>query len=131
MKRRNILKLALVCTLALTSAELYAINIQVETPSVKHNDKVTETFKVYGNCGMCERTIEGALTNVKGIDKADWNRETKMMEVTFHEHEITLDEIKKKIAAVGYDTKEYKSTDKVYNALPGCCQYERPTTDNH
>lgn len=93
---------------------------------INHDDKKTDTFKVYGNCGMCEKTIEGALKGVKGIDKADWNKETKMMEVVYHTHDISLDDIKKKIAEVGYDTEEHRASEKVYNNLPGCCQYERP-----
>jgi copper chaperone CopZ len=94
--------------------------------SVNHDDKETDLFKVYGNCGMCEKTIEGALKGVKGVEKADWNKETKMIEVVYHTHDISLDEIKKKIADVGYDTEEYRASEKVYNNLPGCCQYERP-----
>lgn len=93
---------------------------------INNDDKKTDTFKVYGNCGMCEKTIEGALKGVKGIDKADWNKETKMMEVVYHTHDISLDDIKKKIAEVGYDTEEHRASEKVYNNLPGCCQYERP-----
>ncbi len=86
----------------------------------------TETFKVYGNCGMCEKTIEGALKNVEGIEKNDWNKDTKMMEVTFDSKTITLKDIKQKIADVGYDTEEIRSTDQVYNNLHECCQYKRP-----
>ena len=101
--------------------------------SVNHDDKETDSFKVYGNCGMCEKTIEGALKGVKGVEKADWNKETKMIEVVYHTHDISLDDIKKKIAAVGYDTEEYRASEKVYNDLPGCCQYERPEAkeDDH
>ena len=32
----------------------------------------TETVKVYGNCEMCETTIETAA-NKRKISKADWN----------------------------------------------------------
>ena len=127
MKRKNILKLAFVSAIALASPASFAASNSVEISSPIHDDKVNKIFKVYGNCGMCKKTIEGALSNAKGVVKAVWNKETKMMEVTFHEHKITLDEIKKKIAGVGYDTDEFKATDKSYNGLPGCCQYERPT----
>lgn len=92
----------------------------------KCDDKKTESFKVWGNCGMCESTIEGAFKEVESVEKADWDKDTKMIEVTYSPHSITLDEIKKKIADVGYDTKEYRATEEVYNNLPGCCQYERP-----
>mgnify|MGYP000229943975 CR=1 FL=1 len=72
---------------------------------VVHGNHKTETFKVYGNCGMCEKTIEASLKNVKGIEKADWNKETKMMEVTFDSEVISLKEIKQKIVS----TKDQKA----------------------
>ena len=34
----------------------------------KNEIQKTVTFKVYGNCGMCERRIEGALKGVKGVE---------------------------------------------------------------
>ena len=94
--------------------------------SVLHGKVRTETFKVYGNCGMCESTIEGSLKNVKGIKSVDWNKETKMITVNFDSEKISLLKIKKKITSVGYDTEEFRATQKAYNSLPGCCQYERP-----
>lgn len=109
-------------------ANLNVENANSELLVIKHDDLVTKTFKVYGNCGMCKKRIEGSLSGVKGIEKAIWNSETKMLEVAFHEHDITLDEIKKKIASVGYDTDEHRASNEVYEKLPGCCQYERPET---
>ncbi|MBL4592870.1 MAG: heavy-metal-associated domain-containing protein [Flavobacteriales bacterium] len=123
----------LILSTVVLSVALFSTNLSIATKIadessvvVNHDDEKTDTFKVYGNCGMCEKTIEGALKDVKGIDKAEWNQETKMMEVVYHTHDISLDEIKKKIAEVGYDTKAFRATEKVYNGLPGCCQYERP-----
>ena len=86
----------------------------------------TEIFTVYGNCGMCEKTIEGALQDVKGISIADWDKATDQLTVSYDTELITLDAIKQKIADVGYDTDDFRATDKVYNSLPGCCQYDRP-----
>mgnify|MGYP000675200494 CR=1 FL=1 len=85
-----------------------------------------EVFTVYGNCGMCEKTIEKSLKGVKGIQVADWNKETDQMTVSFNSKIISLDAIKQKIADVGYDSDTHRAKDKVYNSLPGCCQYERP-----
>ena len=82
----------------------------------------TETFKVYGNCGSCKTRIEKAA-KADGVTKADWDKTTKMMVVTFDPSKITSDNIQKKIAAVGHDTEKYKADDKVYAALPACCQY--------
>ena len=120
----NIYKIAFAGTIALMSTGYFATNTHAERIIVS-GETTTEIFKVYGNCGMCEKKIEGSLANVKGVKKADWNKETNMMEVTFVESEITLEDIKKKIASVGYDTDEYKATDESYDGLPGCCQYER------
>ncbi|MCB0536324.1 MAG: heavy-metal-associated domain-containing protein [Bacteroidetes bacterium] len=81
---------------------------------------------VYGNCGMCEKTIEGSLKNVEGVTLADWDKETDQMKVTFNSDLINLDAIKQRIADVGYDSETHRAKEEVYNKLPGCCQYERP-----
>jgi periplasmic mercuric ion binding protein len=81
-------------------------------------------FKVLGNCEMCKETIESSL-KVDGIKMADWNKDTKMMNVVFDSTKITLDQIKKNVAAVGYDTENYRGDDKAYAGLPECCQYTR------
>lgn len=125
--KKLILSVAVLSSVMLISVVSNATVInKISDVVIKHDDKMTDTFKVYGNCGMCEKTIEGALKDVKGIEKADWNKETKIMEVVYHTHDISLDDIKKKIAEVGYDTEEHRASEKVYNNLPGCCQYERP-----
>lgn len=90
----------------------------------EHNK--TEKFTVYGNCGMCKRTIEGSLKDVKGVSSSEWDMDSGKMTVTFNPHKISLDEIKQKIADVGYDTDTHRAKDEVYSNLHGCCQYERP-----
>ncbi len=44
-----------------------------------------------------------------GVKKADWDKETKMMTITFIPEKTDLTAIKQAIADVGYDTKEIKS----------------------
>lgn len=88
------------------------------------NGVTTSTFKVWGNCEMCKETIESSL-KVDGISKADWNVDSKIMTVSYDEKKITLDQIQKNIAAVGYDNEKYKGDDKAYSELAGCCQYDR------
>jgi mercuric ion binding protein len=106
----------LVAILLLTSIST-AVNAQNKSTR-------TETFKVWGNCGMCEKTIENAL-KVNGVSSAEWNKETKMITVSFKPNKITLEEIHKKIAGVGYDTELETASNEVYNNLHGCCKYER------
>jgi copper chaperone CopZ len=94
------------------------------TLNAQSKNKQTETFKVWGNCGMCEKTIEKSL-KVKGISSAEWNKDSKIITVVFNPKIITLTTIHKKIASVGYDTELETANDEVYKNLHGCCQYER------
>ena len=97
----------------------------ISITTVVGQETKTEKFKVYGNCGMCESRIEKAVNALKGVKSADWDSETKMIEVKFDESKIKLEEIHKAIAKVGHDTDLAKADDKVYNGLHGCCKYER------
>lgn len=89
----------------------------------------TEKFKVYGNCGVCENRIETAAKGVEGVSKAEWNKQTKMMEVNFDASKTDLKKIEKAIADAGHDTPIFKAADATYNALPGCCKYTRDKED--
>ncbi len=93
--------------------------------SVSAQEVKIEKFKVYGNCGMCENRIEKAASGLDGVTKADWDQETLMLEVTFNKEKLKIDDIHQAIADVGHDTEKVKADDEVYNALPGCCKYER------
>lgn len=84
----------------------------------------TAIFNVWGNCDMCKETIEGSL-KVPGISKADWNSDTKIMKVNYDSSLISVDQIQKSIASVGYDTEKYRGNDSAYTSLHECCQYER------
>ncbi len=117
------------CAKKTATTEKAAVNGEVKAmlaSNVISTADKTEKFTVYGNCGMCEKTIENSLKDVKGVSEADWNRETDEMTVTFDTEVITLDAIKQKIADVGYDSDSHRAKEEVYNSLPGCCQYDRP-----
>jgi copper chaperone CopZ len=74
---------------------------------------------------MCETRIEKAVLAIDGVTAADWNKETKMIEVSFDESKTDLEKIQKAIADAGHDTDKYSASDETYNKLPGCCHYER------
>jgi copper chaperone CopZ len=84
----------------------------------------TESVKIYGNCEMCEKTIETA-GNIKKVASVDWNKDSKMATITYDSTKTNQDEILKLIALVGYDSDKFLAPDDVYNKLAGCCQYER------
>ncbi|HEY5371193.1 MAG TPA: carboxypeptidase-like regulatory domain-containing protein [Hanamia sp.] len=80
------------------------------------------SFKVYGECIECKERIEGAL-KLEGIDAADWNVQTKMLNVSYDSSKINLKKIQSKILSVGHDLESAKADDRIYNSLPGCCRY--------
>ena len=84
----------------------------------------TETVKIYGNCGMCEKTIENAGSSKKTAS-VDWDKDTKMATLTYDATKTSKDEILKKIALTGYDSDYFLAPDDVYANLHGCCQYDR------
>ncbi len=84
----------------------------------------TESVKIYGNCGMCEETIETA-GNVKKVAQVDWNKDSKMATITYDSTKTNQDAILKRIALAGYDSDKFLAPDDVYDKLAGCCQYER------
>ena len=81
-------------------------------------------FKVLGNCEMCKKTIETSLS-VKGVKTADWNVDTKIIEIVYQPDKISEEKLHDLISASGYDTDKKKGDDKAYSELPGCCQYTR------
>lgn len=90
----------------------------------KAQDTKTDTFKVWGNCGMCKKTIEKAAKG-DGVQKAEWNRETKIFTLVYNTALTSNEKIQKAIAAAGYDTEKFTGDDNAYEKLPGCCHYDR------
>ncbi len=88
-----------------------------------------ETIKVYGNCGTCEKHIEKAA-KLAGAEHADWDKDTKILKVTYDSKKTSNDAIQKKIASVGYDTEKYRGDDTAYAKLDECCQYDRKSKSN-
>lgn len=84
----------------------------------------TETVTIYGNCGMCQKTIEKA-GNIKNVVKISWDIDTHVATLTYDSYLSNPDAILKRIALAGYDSDKFLAPDTVYNNLPGCCQYER------
>ena len=97
----------------------FTSNINAQTPATK---SITATIKVSGNCDMCKSRIEKAA-KIDGVTKADWNKETKVLAVTYDPTKINADAIGKKVAAAGHDNEKVKADSKAYDKLPSCCKY--------
>ncbi len=94
-----------------------AVNAQIKNAK-------TETVKIFGNCGMCKKTIEKA-GNSQNIATVNWDKDTKIATLTYDSALTNQDEILKRVAIAGYDSEKNKAPEASYNKLPGCCQYER------
>jgi len=84
----------------------------------------TESFKVWGECGMCKTRIEKTV-KAEGATAASWDSKTQLLTVTYNPEKTGKEALSKKLAAAGHDTEKFKAPDEVYNSLPGCCHYER------
>ena len=87
-----------------------------------------ETIKVWGNCGMCKKTIETAATKA-GANSASWDTETKMLSVSYNAKKTNAEKIQQAITAAGYDTRDLTAPEEAYNKLHACCQYDRKVVD--
>ncbi|RAJ15980.1 DUF3347 domain-containing protein [Arenibacter echinorum] len=90
----------------------------------------SESVKIFGNCAMCEKTIEKA-GNLNNAAKVDWDKDTKMAIISFDTLATSKEEILKRIALAGYDSELFFAPDDTYANLPECCQYERAKKEAH
>ncbi|HWR32770.1 MAG TPA: TonB-dependent receptor [Chitinophagaceae bacterium] len=109
-------KSAMILLVLLTGFHLFA-----QSEKHKLNDS-TVSFIVNGACEMCKERIETAL-NIRGIKSANWDIDSKVLNLEYNTSIITLAKIHRRIAEVGHDTRLEKAKDAVYNDLPVCCHY--------
>lgn len=80
-------------------------------------------FTVKGNCEMCKERIETTAKKA-GAKEARYSIDSQTLTLETDTHTST-DDILKKVAEAGHDNEKYKATDATYEALPGCCHYDR------
>lgn len=91
--------------------------------------KVEEVaIQTSAKCGDCEVRIEDALNYMKGVKFAELNNETKVVTVRYKTKKVSLNEIKEKIASVGYDADDVKAQEAAIEKLPACC---KPSMEKH
>jgi hypothetical protein len=110
-------------TLKLAFAILLMAGFSTAALAQNQNQK-TETFKVWGKCGMCKTRIENTVKGA-GAENATWDLKTQMLTVSYDPSKTDRDALSKKLASVGHDTEKYKAPDNVYEKLPACCHYTR------
>ena len=101
------------------------MNMKSKTTTTQKGKYTHAMFKVKGNCETCKARIEKAALGVKGVESAMWDAKTGVLHLNFDPKLTSEKAVSKAVAAVGHDTQFDKASDKVYNALPGCCKYRR------
>ena len=88
----------------------------------------TKTFKakVEGNCGMCKDRIETVAKSDKNVKSAVWSVSKKTLTVSYDASKTDKKTILKNVAEVGHDNEMFRASDKTYDDLDACCQYDRP-----
>jgi len=93
--------------------------------SNKTQGTVSKNVMVAGNCAMCEARITKAARAVNGVSDVSWDKDTKIMKVSFDAGLTSIQEIEKEVAVAGHDTKKHQAHTDDYGNLPACCKYER------
>ena len=62
---------------------------------------------------------------IKGVKKAEWNIDTKLLTLIYATKIISLEKIHEKLALAGHDTVILCAPKTKYNKLPECCKYIR------
>ena len=114
---KNIIIALICCTSLFNSSKAFAQKVN------------SDTLKVWGNCGMCKKTIEKAAKSA-GAKTASWDADLHQLIVSYKSDKTSNMKIQEAIAQSGYDTQDVTAPDEAYNKLHGCCQYERKSTKN-
>ncbi len=73
-------------------------------------------------CGMCESRIERELPKTAGIQSVDVILENHMGHIVYDPEVLTLPDIEKAIAQIGYQANTTPADAMAYHKLPGCCK---------
>jgi hypothetical protein len=95
----------------------------------KANKIHTDTMSVKGTCNMCKARIEEAAYT-KGVKRANWDKNTGKLTVTYNSEKTSKEQIARRIAAIGHDADTITAPETAYKSLPECCAY-KTNTCNH
>lgn len=82
-------------------------------------------IKTSAQCEMCKETIETAMASLDGVKKSKLDVETKELSVKYNTSEVSLEEIRKTIAAQGYWADKVMPERDAYANLPNCCKPQK------
>jgi copper chaperone CopZ len=96
--------------------------VQVASAQTTTSKTQEVSIQTSAECAECEIRLEEALNYTKGIVFAELDLVTMKLNVKFKPKQITLEEIKVKIASLGYQADDIPADKIAYDALPACCK---------
>jgi copper chaperone CopZ len=99
------------------------ISLLFSLPVFAQDEIVTKKLRVEGNCSSCKKRIEQAAF-VKGVKRAEWDKTTDTLTVTFNASKTNEETILQSIAKGGHSSPQFPAPEKAYNKLPQCCKYK-------
>jgi Cu(I)/Ag(I) efflux system membrane fusion protein len=99
--------------------------IPAGVPSGIYAEDTHAHMQVKGSCEMCKSRIEKAAKAVKGVTSASWDLKNQTLHLNYDAGKTSLEAISKAVAKAGHDTEKNKAEDRVYKALPKCCNYRK------
>lgn len=84
--------------------------------------KTKNSFIVRGNCEMCKERIEETALGIGGVQKAEWDVDSKKIILEFDSTKVDLKNIHTALANAGHSTALQEATDAANEALPPCCR---------
>ncbi len=102
-----------------------AFTLGLLQPAFSQNSTDTSMI-VNGVCGMCQHTIETAALQLEGVKTASWNKNTKVLLLSYQADQQSLATISEAINEAGYDTEYNTASDEAYYSLHKCCYYRDP-----
>ena len=101
-------------------------NAPISNIDISTSTQSDYSIGVKGNCGMCKTTIEKAVKGLDFVENAEWGIQTKILDVEFSDSSIfNLEKLNIAITESGYETMSSTANQSSYDALPGCCKYDR------
>ena len=101
-------------------------NAPISNIDISTSTQSDYSIGVKGNCGMCKTTIEKAVKSLEFVSEAEWGIQTKILDIKFSDSSIfDLKKLNIAITESGYETMSSTANQSSYDALPGCCKYDR------
>ena len=100
------------------------INSEVKSEKIVELMGTETSFGVKGNCKMCKKTVETSALALDGVHKAEWNVQSKQIDLVYDDQLVELMTIHSAIASSGYATDLVDLNQEAYDNLPLCCKYD-------